>query len=190
MNIEQWLLHMGCRTYTDTYFTQLKGQPGVVKIGQDMPKPVGWIYGISIETDSVFPTDQTIPTITLAQASLLYLYFKVGKDLFINNARCDKFVFYVPPTGAGQVPQYTNQQRYFPVNIPDVTDLKQSYYQNPTGIGASPNVYIPLTIWYIDIDDYHQLLGKGYIFNGTRALPHHPKHSPKHGTLKNQPHEL
>lgn len=182
--IEEQLFKLGVKTYTDTYYTNLQGI-SPTKIGQDMPNPVGWIYGISIETDSVNPTDQSLPNITLVQASQLWLYFKLGTNLFINNMRCDKLVYYnpasnllSPPFPANTVQQcnYSNQQRYFPVNIPCTTDLKQSYYNNPTGIGSSSSiVQIPLTIWYININSYKDLLRKGYIFDGTIALPDKPK---------------
>lgn len=179
-NIETWLMKLGIKTYSDTYFTQLTGSSPTL-IGQDMPKPVGWIYGISIETDSTFPTDASKPTITLGNAALLYLYFKIGTDLYMNNMRCDKLVFY-HPSGAGN-PDYSNQARYFPVNIPYTTDLKQSYYNNPSSIGSVPvsggPVYIPLTIYYIDVASYHALVAKGYLFDGVAAMPHHAN-SPKH----------
>ena len=178
--MQQWLMKLGVRTFTDTYFTLLNGN-SPVKRGQDMPKPVGWIYGIAFETDSVQPTDATKPTITIAQASLLYLYFKVGTNLFMNNFRIDRAVYYSPTTSLP-----FGIDRYFPVNIPEVTDLKESYYNNPTGIGngttGGPPVYIPLTIYYIDIDSYKELLAKGYLFDGAKALPHHPVHSPTKGT--------
>lgn len=174
-HVQQWLMKMGVRTYTDTYFTLLDGS-SPIQIGQDMPKPVGWIYGISIETDSVQPTDKSKATITQADAAKLYLYLKIGTDLYMNNVRLDRLMFYVP-SGTGN--SYANSERYFPVSIPHTTDLKQSYYNNPTGIGSPTAAYIPLTIYYIEIKDYNYLLKKGYLFDGTAAMPHHPHHSPQ-----------
>ena len=170
-DIETMCFKMGIRTYTDTYFTQLVGS-SPTKIGQDMPNPVGWIYGISIETDSVFPTDKTLPTIAFADAANLYLYFKDGTDLYINNMRCDRLVYTQP-----SAPNSSNPRRYFSVNIPRMTDLKQSYYNNPTGIGTTgAPVLIPLTIYYIDVASVDMLRAKGYIFDGARALPMHHAH--------------
>lgn len=171
-NMQQWLFKLGVKTYTDTYFTQLVGK-SPVKIGQNMPEPVGWIYGISIGVGSFYPTDQSQPTIAMADASNLYLYFKVGTQLFMNNFRCDQAVYYNPTT---DLP--FGIDRYFPVNIPRVTDLKESYYNNPTGIGAVSPLLIPLTIYYINKEDYEGLLKKGYLFDGVAALPAH-QHAPK-----------
>lgn len=174
--MQQWLFKLGIKTFTDTYYTQLVGDTGV-KIGQDMPNPIGWIYGISIETDCTQPTDQTKLCISLSNASQLYLYFKVGTDLFINNFRIDRAVYTVP-VGVPTPAQYQNQERYFPVNIPRVTDLKQSYYNNPTGIGTPlAPVYIPLTVYYIDVTSYNHLVKMGHLFDGAAAVPAHPLHS-------------
>lgn len=169
MNIEELCFKLGLKTYSDTYYTNLVGV-SPTKIGQDMPNPVGWIYGISIDTDSVNPTDASLPNITLAQASNLWLYFKFGVELFINNMRCDKLVYYGNAI-SGAV-NYSNQQRYFPVNIPRVTDLKQSYYNNPQGYGTQTSpLQIPLTIWYLTVDTCNDLVKKGYTFDGTMAVP-------------------
>jgi hypothetical protein len=172
-DIETMCFKMGIRTYSDTYFTMLDGG-SPTKIGQDMPNPIGWIYGISIETDSVYPTDATKPTITIDQASKLYLYFKEGTDLYLNNFRCDRAVFSNPPAPLPTTEYYSNPKRYFQINIPKMTDLKQSYYNNPTAI---KNVYVPLTIYYIDILSYNELLHKGYLHAGVRSMP--AKHTHK-----------
>jgi hypothetical protein len=169
MTIEQLCFKLGVKTYTDTYYTNLLGS-SPTKIGQNMPMPIGWIYGISIDTDSVNPTDKTLPNITAAQASNLWLYFKIGAELFINNMRLDKLIYYGNATSGSE--NYSNQQRYFTVNIPRVSDLKESYYNNPQGYGTQlAPLQIPLTIYYINVNTYDHLLKKGYIFDGAVTLP-------------------
>jgi hypothetical protein len=176
--MQEQLYKLGVKTYTDTYYTQLTGGTPTM-IGQDMPNVVGWIYGISIDVDGVLPTDQSKNAISLANASNLWLYFKVNAELFINNMRLDKLVFVNPNEGLGAAPaQYSNQRRYFDVNIPYVTDLKQSYYNNPTSLGTSvAPLYIPLSIYYIDRDSYNGLVKKGYLMDGVKALQPHPINS-------------
>lgn len=164
---EQMMVKLGIPVYTDTYYTLINGG-AQAKIGQDMPNSVGYIFGISTIVNGVQPTDQTKIIISTAQASAIWLYLKIGVNLFQNNFRLDKLIF-EDSTAPGQ---YANQRRYFDVSIPRVMDLKESYYLNPTAIGtpAAPR-FVALQIYYIDIASYDLLVKKKYMFRGVDSIP-------------------
>ena len=164
------MVKLGIPIYTDTYYTLLNGG-AQAKIGQDMPNPVGHIFGISCVVEGVQPTDQTKRVLTTAQAGLIWLYLKVGTNLFMNNFRLDKLIFETPATSGLQT--YQNPRRYYPCSIPVATDLKESYYLNPTAIGAPPTtgIYAALQIHYIDRPSYFELVNKGYLYRGVENLP-------------------
>ena len=161
--IEETLMKLGIPTYTDTYYTKLDGTPGQVKIGQDMPKPIGWIYGLSVNPTGTQPANVGLNIISEANLQALWLYLKIGVDLYVNNYRLDNLNFV---SVANQ--NYSNPRRYLPVGVPNVTDLKESYYANPSGIA---DVYVPLTIHYIDVGAYDLLVEKGYLYRDYKALP-------------------
>ena len=161
--MQQQLMKLGIPTYTDTYFTLLPSTAtSQIKIGQDMPTPVGWIYGISTTINGSHPTDPTKPMINRADSTNLYVYFKIATDLFMNNYRLDNYVMFDanPTATANTNSQLNNSQRYMSVNIPSATDLKESYYLNPQGI---VDKYIGLTIHYISLIDYRMMQKKGLI---------------------------
>lgn len=159
--MQQHLMKLGIPTYTDTYFTLLPSTAtSQIKIGQDMPTPVGWIYGISTTVWGSHPTDPTKPMITNIDATNLYVYFKIATDLYMNNYRVDNYVMFSAQTSSILNAQLNGTTRYMPVNIPAATDLKESYYLNPQGI---VDKYIGLTIHYISLIDYRMMQKKGLI---------------------------
>ena len=181
--ISQWLMKLGIPTFTDTYFTLLPTTATQqIKIGQDMPTPVGWIYGISLTTGGSHPTDPTQPIITSAQAPNVYIYFKIATDLYMHNFRLDNYMMFSQADN-----QMNNQLRYLPVSIPAATDLKESYYLNPTGITST---YVPLTIHYISLRDYRLMLAKNLMHNliNLPAQQHPVNAHGQHNNPHNNPH--
>lgn len=163
MHIEEMLLKLGIPTYTDTYYTKLDGTPGQVKIGQDMPKPIGWIYGLSVNPEGTQPTNVGLSIVGEGDLQKLWLYLKLGPDVYVNNYRLDNLNFL-----SVKNQDYSNPSRYKPVGVPNVTDLKESYYYNPSGLA---NVFVPLTVHYINKESYDLLVQKGYLFRDVKALP-------------------
>lgn len=139
MDIEQYLLRLGIRTYIYPVVTAVTPKLQVL-LGDSLSTELGWIYGISTEIVGVIPDDPATPLPTFVQASNLYLTLLNGQTMYINNFRMSNLV-YVDPTAANTNPT-SNQRRFFPVNIPMSTDLKNSFYQNPTNLtGFSTVIY-------------------------------------------------
>lgn len=171
------LLKLGIPTYSDTYYTALKGSTPT-KIGQVMPSVIGLIYGLSVDVGGCLPQSSTALMLRYDQAYLVFLQLKMGAALYVDNYRVDRLV-YNNTANTTSTAVFTNQQRYFPVVVPAVTDLKESTYYNPAGLGSSTTpVYVPLTVHYIDVDAYKYLKEKGYVFPNANSAPP-TAHAPK-----------
>ena len=139
MDVEQFLLRLGIRTYVYPVITDVTAKIQVL-LGDSISTELGWIYGISTEIVGCVPDDKNTPLPTFAQVKDLYLTLLNGQTMYINNLRMSNLVF-VDPTAANTNPT-SNQRRYYPVNIPMTTDLKNSYFQNPQAAsGFSTMIY-------------------------------------------------
>ena len=159
-NVEMFLLRLGIRTYSYPVITQFNpsGAPPAgqieVQIGDSLSTELGWIYGISTEVDGVTPKDKNVPLPTMAQAANLYLNLQNAQTWYINDFRFTNMVYYNPLTGT-PIP---SGARYYPVNIPMQTDLKQSIIRNPLQqFGFSTMI----TFHYIPRATYNQLVADG-----------------------------
>ena len=153
-NVETFLLNLGIRTYFYSVITPITAETEV-QIGQSISTELGWIYGISTQIVGVTPKNKTVALPTAAQAADLYLNLQNAQTWYINDLRFTDMVYY-NPTGA--VPN--NPQRYFPVNIPYTTDLKESIIRNPQGASGFSTM---LSFYYIPKATYIDLVAKGII---------------------------
>lgn len=129
-----------------------------IPIAKTIPQQIGYIYGLTILTDTSDPQNNNL--ITLTQAQLLYLVLKDGPTEFFQQIRLDQMVF--TPAGFPNL----NPNNYMPVNIPGNFDLSTSYYQNPTGVVSvpdNPTTTIMLQLWFISTESYEWLMKKNYI---------------------------
>lgn len=117
-----------------------------INIAQKLNTSIGLIYGISIDTTGVDPTNRVL--ITDLQAAQLYLTLRQGTSDFLFQFRLSNFNFFNNIVAATS---NLNPYRYLPVNIPGIgsgqsISLDQSYYNNPTGITTG---VIKLNLWYL-----------------------------------------
>lgn len=148
MNIQQWLLQLGIPSYRVSINTTVVNQ-AKIEIAESMPNQIGWIYGLSVYTDSVTP--ENVAQITMANSRALYLNLKDAATDFFETIRLDELNYQSNAVG---VPA-NNNERYTPVGIPGSIDLSQSYYFNPTIITSG---VIMLNLWYISDRSYSQLV--------------------------------
>lgn len=160
---QQLLLQWGIPTYIYSVETVLQGKLDE-KIGDTMEVTVGWVYGLSVNIDGVLP-DNSAELINSLQASNFYLTLKYGQSLYINKLRLTHLI-YDRKTAGSLDP--TNPKKYLDVNIPLDTDLKQSFYSNPSLISG---VAIALNLFYIDINAYKFLVERGLVLQNGLALP-------------------
>lgn len=171
--LETLLLQWGIPTYIYQVETALQGKLQE-KIGDTLEVTVGWVYGLSVNVDGVLP-DNSLPLVTSNQIADFYLTLKYGQSLFINQLRLSHLVYDYRTTGTGQLIS-TNCRKYFPVNIPVDTDLKQSFYSNPTLTkGSDTGSAISLNLFYIDITAYNFLVSKGIVLQNGLTLPQKTK---------------
>lgn len=154
MNVEQFLLRLGIRTYAYPVITAITAKPEIL-FGDSISTELGWIYGISAEVNGCTPKDQTVVLPTLAQAGDLYVNLQYGQTWFINDFRMSNLVFNDPSQATTG---YTNSQRYFGVNIPMTTDLKQSVIRNPKMASGFSTM---ITFHYIPRKTYESLVADG-----------------------------
>lgn len=158
---------MGIPTYCYSVETTLSASP-VEKIGQSIQTGVGHIYGISVSTDGTSSTDSTKNYITLSDTPKLWLVLKYGQAIFVNALRLDHFVYtgWEAASIANGTP-FGNPMKYFNVNIPMDTDLKQSYFLNPSKLTNAKTVC--LNFFYIDLVAYQNLQKSGMVLlNGLK----------------------
>lgn len=169
MNIQTMLFKLGVPTYKYTVETSFTGQVQQ-KIGDTLEVTVGWIYGMSTQIEGTTATDPNQILPNSAQIPNIYLNLKYGQSIYVNKLRMSDLV-YIDPAMAPT--QYINPQRYQNFNIPALTDLKQSYYDNPQ---AYTGITVVLDLWYIDITAYKQLIKDGAMFvNAKRYAPEQPQ---------------
>lgn len=148
------LLRLGIRTYSYPVITQFNAPAIEVQIGDSLSTELGWIYGISTEVEGVTPKDQTIPLPTFAQAADLYLNLQNANTWYVNDFRFTNMIYINPLTGT-PIP---SGARYFPINIPLNTDLKQSIIRNPKSLVGFSTM---ITFHYIPRATYNQLVKDG-----------------------------
>lgn len=157
------LFKLGVPTYQYSINTLLQGG-AVQKIGDTLEVTVGWIYGLATQVSGTLPLDPAQPLPTGAQIQNIYLNLKYGQSIYINQMRMSDLTFIDPAAGL-----YINQSRYLPVNIPALTDFKQSFYQNPQ---LYNNINVSLTLYYIDKVAYKNLVESGLMFvNAQKFAP-------------------
>lgn len=155
-----FLLRLGIRTYSYPVITQFNssGAPAAgqieVLIGDSLSTELGWIYGISTEVEGVTPKDKNVPLPTFAQAANLYLNLQNAQTWYINDFRFTNMVYINPATALA----INHGARYFPVNIPMNTDLKQSIIRNPLQLFGFSTM---ITFHYIPRETYNQLVKDG-----------------------------
>jgi hypothetical protein len=154
MNVEIFLLKHGIRTYSYPVITEM--QPKIeVQIGDSISTELGWIYGISTEVSGVTPKDKNVNLPTYLQAADLYLNLQNGQTWYINDLRYSNLVFLDPVNG---IP--INSKRYYDVNIPYTTDLKQSIIRNPKMLSGFS---VMTTFQYIPLKTYKALVASGIL---------------------------
>jgi len=155
MDIETLLFRMGIPTYEYSVDTLLSGK---IKeyIGTDLQETVGYIYGMSINIEGTTSSNATVNNILSVDAPKLFLNLKYGQSIFVTSMRLDHLV-YSDPSAA---PKYSNSRKYLPCNIPLGTDLKLSYYDNPSLLSAKN---VTLNFFYIDKTGYSHLLKNGTV---------------------------
>ena len=155
--MQELLVKTGVPSYTTNFVSPIPTVAQTqIQIAKNIPQQVGYIYGLTILTDSASPGNQTL--ITLAQAQNLYIVLKDGPTEFFQQVRLDQMT----QTLAG-FPNL-NPNYYMPVNIPGYFDLSTSYYQNPTGIvSVEVTSVILLQLWFISTESYKWLMKKNYI---------------------------
>lgn len=152
MDIQTKLFQLGIPTYVYSVQTALSGK-NTQFIGDTLEVTVGWVYGLSINIENSLPGDQSQLNVTSIQAAKLFLNLKYGTSIYVNQLRLDHLIFNDPSATSNK---YNNPQKYLPVNIPMATDLKQSFYTNPTLIATPANV--ALNLFYIDTTGYENLV--------------------------------
>ena len=163
-DVEMFLLRLGIRTYSYPVITAFNssGAPPSgqieVPIGDSLSTELGWIYGISTEVEGVTPKDKNVALPTFAQAAGLYLNLQNAQTWYINDFRFTNMIYCNPASGIA-IP---SGARYYPVNIPMQTDLKQSIIRNPLQqFGFSTMI----TFHYIPRETYNQLVKDGLMKN-------------------------
>jgi hypothetical protein len=165
MNVQTFLLKLGVPTYIYSVVTELSGSIQE-KIGDTMEVTVGWVYGLSVNLEGTLATEAAKTNIVSADALKLFLNLKYAQSIYLNQLRLNHLCFddvSVPAT-----PKFTSEQKYLPVNIPIGTDLKQSYYSNPSLLTAPKNV--TLNLFYIDKVSYIELLKQKLILSNGRPV--------------------
>jgi hypothetical protein len=177
--MESWLFKLGIPTYTYTFYTQLDGSI-TQNINQNMPQPVGRIYGISTITDSCLPKDSSQSLLSVFSpisginnnVADISISFKYAATEFYDTYRLDQLLHVYPAykdseSGAIIAPQYNNSTRYRLVNIPGDIDLKYSFYTNPKNVGG---FNVALTIHYIDVNTYADMLNDGLVLRNAKNV--------------------
>lgn len=154
--MESLLFKMGIPTYIYSVETALDASTNQ-KVGEDFPTNMGRVYGISVSVNGSSALDSTKPYITVAESALLWINFRLSQSVYINSYRLDNLV-YINPT-AGTIG--FNPERYYKCNIPGETDLKQSFFQNPTGLTGKT---VCFNFHYIDIIGYNRLVENKMVF--------------------------
>jgi len=155
--MQELLLKLGIPTYVYSVNTVLQGVDQEM-IGDTMEVTVGHIYGMSVDIQGNSVISSGTPNITTSQAFLLYINIKFGQAIYMNNLRLNHLVYDDPSA----VPKYNNPKKYFECNVPYGTDLKKSYYQNPTHINGAN---VALNLFYIDTVAYKNLLDSNMVYN-------------------------
>lgn len=150
-NIETFLFRLGIRTYSYPVLTEFTTPQIEVLIGDSLSTELGWIYGISTEVEGVTPKDQNKLLPTFAQAADLYLNLQNAQTWYVNDFRFTNMIYINPLTGT-PIP---SGARYYPVNIPSQTDLKQSIIRNPKQLIGFTTM---ITFHYIPRATYNQLV--------------------------------
>lgn len=153
MNVQTLLMKLGIPTFVYSVNTQLSGNIKE-KIGDTMEVTVGWVYGLSVNVEGTQPQNAGNANIVSADALKLFLNLKYGSSIYVNSLRLNHLCFDNLQVPAN--PQFNSDQKYFPVNIPVATDLKQSYYDNPTLLTSAK--WVSLNMFYIDKATYLDLL--------------------------------
>jgi hypothetical protein len=150
-HIEEWMEKNGIETRTQPLATVLNGNLKQ-SLGGSLPTDIGLIYGFSLDTDA--PDAATNPQITTTDASNLYLTVAMGAQLFLQQIRLDKMlqVFAGVPV--------IQPRPYMPVFLKFTSfNLNDSFYNNPTAIGAPSSPVIPeinLMLWVLSLDDFNK----------------------------------
>lgn len=153
--IEEMLLCNGIPIYQQTFFTDLPATAMQQNpIAQTLPTQIGYIYGLSLYTDTVGPTNQTLININDCRNMYLQLNWKGSK--FMDSIRLSDLCYDVIPFGTALCPE----PRYKRVSIPYNFSMDQSYYLNPKNVVSKT---VALNLWYITRSDYNKLITRGEI---------------------------
>lgn len=122
-------------------------------LGGSLQTDIGLIIGFSLDTDTLDAA--TNAQITTTDATNLYLTVAMGAQMYLQQIRLDKLlqVFAGVPV--------IQPRPYMPVFIKFTNfNLNDSFYNNPTNIGAglNPGPEVNLMLWTIDTDDYARYL--------------------------------
>lgn len=131
-----------------------------INIAEKLNTSIGLIYGVSIDTQGVDPSNRAL--ITDVDCNNLFLTLRQGSSNFLQDMRLNNFNFF----NVGVLASVnTNPYRFLPVNIPgtmsgESISLDQSFYSNPTLIAAG---IIKLNFWYLTPANVKLLVKKGEI---------------------------
>lgn len=161
-NIESWLFKAGIPTYKTWLEIDLPTPAQTqIEIADKVPENVGWIYGMSIQSDGKSPYDASKPLISATDAYLLWLTLKYATSDFVDTWRLSDLNFN-PSLGVRQQPN-----NYAPCSIPMGTDWRKSKIINTTGIVGKT---IWLDVYFIDVATYKNLRNSNTIwFEGKKS---------------------
>ena len=165
MDIQDLLFKLGIPTCIYSVETTLTGSLQE-KIGDTLEVTVGHVYGMSVDIGGTTSQSTVTNNILTADTVKLWLNLKYGQSIYVNNLRLDHLVFSEPAAASSG---YSNPQKYLPVNIPVGTDLKQSYYQNPSLLTTPKTV--TLNLFYIDKTAYKNLVDQKLVMQNGLKTP-------------------
>lgn len=190
-SLEQLFFRLGIPTYDTDIVINIPVSPSnLIDISKITQTDIGWIYGVSIDADSVDSQNNTL--ITTTQAQNLYIQWRNGTIDFAPESRLDTYL----SVYAG-VP-VIRPTKYYPMNIPATFadrgeggaaqhfDISTSKISNPTGIisplaPASP-IVIRIKLWFITTAAATKLAKHGYF-----EIDHPRHHPPGHRASANHP---
>lgn len=144
--------------YMMSIYTTMVAENQVI-ISKQIPQQVGLIYGLSIYTDGVTPTNDAL--ITSVNAESLFLTFKDGPTEFFQPLRLDQLIF--KSSGFPNI----DAEQYYPININGNFDLSTSFYANPLAIAAGK---VMLNLHYISTESFLYLMNNKIVKQDPEAF--------------------
>lgn len=155
IDIELAIMRMGLVSRTQNIPVVLDGTPEQ-KLGGQLETDVGLIYGFNLYADTVAPDGAIL--ITTTDATNLYLSVAKGADTTVFPLRLDDLLNNI----AGS--PLIRANKYLPLIVPYTQfSLDKSFISNPTliGLGLTPGPTVFLNFYYLNMDDYQELINRG-----------------------------